>query len=251
MSRPERPSGRLTAMPVPAARLEKSERAIRSMFAGVAPRYDLLNHLLSGFQDVLWRRRAARALELPEGAGVLDVCCGTGDQALALARRGYRVTAADFCLPMLSLARGKYARRPGASPAGLAGDALRLPFGGRRFDGVTVAFGLRNVAALEAALAELARVLRPGGVAAILEFALPRSSILRRPYLFYFRHLLPRIGALVSDDGNAYSYLPASVLEFPQRGQFVDLMGAAGFATAKWRDLAGGTVCLYDGQRAA
>ncbi len=238
-------------MPDPAADLEKSEATIRSMFAGVAPRYDLLNHLLSGFQDVLWRRRAARALELPAGADVLDVCCGTGDQALALARRGYRVTAADFCLPMLSRARGKYARRRGDVPAGLAGDALRLPFGDHLFDGVTVAFGLRNVADLAAALSELARVLRPGGSAALLEFALPRSALVRGPYLFYFRHLLPRIGALVSDNGNAYSYLPASVMEFPQRRGFTDLMLAAGFETGEWRDLAGGTVCLYTGRRAA
>ena len=232
------------------AEIEKSEQTIRSMFAGVAPRYDLLNHLLSGFQDVLWRRRAAEGLGLPRGAEVLDVCCGTGDQALALSRRGYRVTAADFCLPMLTRARSKYARRRGGVPAGLAGDALRLPFSDRRFDGVTVAFGLRNVADLSGALAELARVLRPGGVAALLEFALPRSALLRRPYLFYFRHLLPRIGALVSDNGNAYSYLPASVLEFPQRRRFTDVMRGAGFATGEWRDLAGGTVCLYTGRRA-
>jgi demethylmenaquinone methyltransferase/2-methoxy-6-polyprenyl-1,4-benzoquinol methylase len=238
-------------MPAPDARLEKSEAAIRSMFAGVAPRYDLLNHLLSGFQDVLWRRRAARALELPAGADVLDVCCGTGDQALALTRRGYRVTAADFCLPMLSRAQDKYARRRDAAPAGLAADALRLPFADQRFDGVTVAFGLRNVADLPAALAELARVLRPGGGGALLEFALPESALLRGPYLFYFRHLLPRIGALVSNDGDAYSYLPASVLQFPQRRGFTDLMHGAGFAAADWLDLAGGTVCLYRGRRAA
>jgi demethylmenaquinone methyltransferase/2-methoxy-6-polyprenyl-1,4-benzoquinol methylase len=238
-------------MPAPAANLEKSETAIRSMFADVAPRYDLLNHLLSGFQDVLWRRRAARALELEPGASVLDVCCGTGDQAIALAQCDYKVIAADFCLPMLSHARSKYLRRRGAIPAGLAGDALRLPFASGRFDGVTVAFGLRNVADLDAGLRELARVLRPHGVGAVLEFALPASPLLRRPYLLYFKHVLPRIGALVSSDGNAYSYLPASVMEFPQRRGFADRMRAAGFVAPQWHDLAGGAVCLYLGRRAA
>lgn len=241
-------------MATPAVDLDKSGATIRSMFDGVAPRYDLLNHLLSGCLDVVWRRRAATALGLPEGAAVLDVCCGTGDQALALARRGYRVTAADFSLPMLSRARRKYRRpahaaRPAGPPAGLAGDALGLPFASGRFDGATVTFGLRNVADLHGALGELARVLRPGGIAAVLEFALPRAALLRRPYLFYFRHLLPRIGALVSDDGGAYAYLPASVEEFPQRRGFTERMAAAGFADATWTDLSGGTVCLYRGRR--
>ncbi len=237
-------------MSAPATSVEKSSASIRSMFAGVAPRYDLLNHLLSGFLDVWWRRRAARSLELPPGAEVLDVCCGTGDQALALARRGYRVAAADFCLPMLDRARGKYARRRRA-PAGLAGDALQLPFAGERFDGATVAFGLRNVADLDAGLTELARILRPGGTLAILEFALPRAAWLRRAYLLYFRRVLPRIGRLVSDHDGAYHYLPASVMEFPQRDGFTARMRSAGFETAEWRDLAGGTVCLYRGRRVA
>ncbi len=228
--------------------LAKREHAIRTMFAGVAPRYDLLNHLLSGGLDLLWRRRAAGALNLPAGSLVLDVCCGTGDQALALARRGYRVAAADFCLPMLALARGKYGDR-NRPPAGLAGNALGLPFASGAFAGVTAAFGLRNVERLEEALAELARVLEPGGRAALLEFAVPESRLLRAPYLFYFRRILPRLGRLVSADGDAYSYLPASVMEFPQRDEFTRLMTEAGFEDAGWRDLAGGAVCLYLGRR--
>src|SRR5579863_1767548 len=144
----------------PPAELDKSGAAIQSMFAGVARRYDLLNHLLSGNLDRWWRRQAAAALALPAGASALDLCCGTGDQALALFRRGARVAAADFCVPMLALARPKFGRRRGA-PAALAADALTLPFPAARFAGATVSFGLRNVANLEAALLEIARTLEP------------------------------------------------------------------------------------------
>jgi demethylmenaquinone methyltransferase / 2-methoxy-6-polyprenyl-1,4-benzoquinol methylase len=235
--------------------VDKSGVAIRDMFAGVAPRYDLLNRLLSGWLDVLWRRRAA-AVAAPaglDGLPCLDLCCGTGDQALALWRRGARVAAADFCLPMLALARRKYrrldrSRSRGRRPAGLAADALELPFPGARFGAATVAFGLRNVADLDRALAELRRVLRPGARLVVLEFALPRRAWLRGPYLFYFRRILPLIGRSVSGRGAAYTYLPSSVLEFPQRGEFLDRMAGAGFGALAWRDLAGGAVCLYSGQ---
>ncbi|HEX9668559.1 MAG TPA: ubiquinone/menaquinone biosynthesis methyltransferase [Thermoanaerobaculia bacterium] len=235
-----------------AAGIDKSGAAIRDMFAGVAPRYDLLNHLLSGSLDVVWRRRAAAALALPAGSRVLDLCAGTGDQALALRRHGLAVTAADFCLPMLALARRKFAssgKGNERSPAPLAADALALPFPTGRLDGATVAFGLRNVADLDRALGELGRALRPGGRLVALEFAVPRPRLLRALYLFYFRRVLPRIGRLLSPRGSAYSYLPSSVLEFPQRGDFLDRLAAAGFAELSWRDLAGGTVCLYLGRR--
>jgi demethylmenaquinone methyltransferase/2-methoxy-6-polyprenyl-1,4-benzoquinol methylase len=241
--------------PLETARLDKSGTAIRDMFAGVAPRYDLLNHLLSASLDVVWRRRAAAALGLPAGARVLDLCCGTGDQALALGRRGLRVAAADFCVPMLALARRKFVPRRearGGAPrrglAPLAADALALPFPPGGFDGATVAFGLRNVADLDRALAELAAALRPGGRLAALEFAIPRPRLLRALYLFYFRRLLPRIGRLLSPRGSAYTYLPSSVLEFPQREELLARMAAAGFGDLSWRDLAGGAVCLYVGR---
>ena len=230
------------------AGLDKSGRAIRDMFAGVAPRYDLLNHLLSASLDIVWRRRAAVVLGLPPGSEVLDLCCGTGDQAVALRQRGARVAAADFCIPMLALARRKLLRFASLRPAVLAADALALPFAPRRFAGATVSFGLRNVADLDAALRQLAGVLRPGGRLVVLEFAVPRIAPLRALYLFYFRRLLPWIGRLLSHRGSAYVYLPASVLEFPQRQGFLDRMAAAGLTDLSWEDLSGGIVCLYSGR---
>jgi demethylmenaquinone methyltransferase/2-methoxy-6-polyprenyl-1,4-benzoquinol methylase len=228
--------------------LDKSGRAIRDMFAGVAPRYDLLNHLLSASLDVVWRRRAAAVLNLPAGAPALDLCCGTGDQAAALRRRGARVAAADFCVPMLALARRKFARMAKPRPAGLAADALALPFAARSFQGATVSFGLRNVADLDASLHQLAAVLRPGGRLVVLECAIPRRQPLRGLYLFYFLRLLPWIGRLISPRGSAYTYLPNSVLGFPQRQEFLDRMTAAGFTDVAWEDLSGGTVCIYQGR---
>ena len=231
--------------------VDKRSGAVREMFAGVAPRYDLLNHLLSGALDVHRRRRAAAALGHGPGARVLDLCSGTGDQAVAVGRRGPRVAAADFCLPMLTRSRRKFAAiaRGGSRPWGLAADALALPFPAASFDGATVSFGLRNVEDLDAALRALAAALRPGGRLAVLEFALPENRLLRASYLLYFRRLLPAIGRALSPRGSAYSYLPASVLEFPQRRSFAERLERAGFAGAGWRDLAGGTVCLYTATR--
>jgi demethylmenaquinone methyltransferase/2-methoxy-6-polyprenyl-1,4-benzoquinol methylase len=227
--------------------LDKSGRAIRDMFAGVAPRYDLLNHLLSANLDVLWRRKAVAALGLPAGAEVLDLCCGTGDQATALRRRGARVAAADFCVPMLAIARRKFQKTEAPRPAALAADALALPFPAGRFQGATVSFGLRNVADLDAALRQLATVLRPGGKLVVLEFAVPRIQPLKGLYLLYFRKLLPWIGRLVSERGSAYEYLPSSVLEFPQRQGFLDRMATAGFTGLAWKEMTGGIVCIYQG----
>ncbi|HMB53974.1 MAG TPA: ubiquinone/menaquinone biosynthesis methyltransferase [Thermoanaerobaculia bacterium] len=232
--------------------VDKSGRAVQEMFAGVAPRYDLLNHLLSGALDFVWRRASARALGLGKGARVLDLCSGTGDQAVAVGKRGPRVAAADFCLPMLVLSKPKFARLARSGPGRatpLAADAQRLPFAAGGFDGATVSFGLRNVADLGRGLAEMARVTAPGGRVAILEFALPRLRPVRALYLFYFRHVLPWIGRLLSGRGAAYSYLPASVMEFPQRDEFCAAMHEAGFENATWRDLALGTVCLYRGEK--
>ena len=232
-----------------AVELDKSDSTIREMFGAVAPRYDLLNRLLSARRDVAWRRLAAQVVADGPPGPVLDLCCGTGDLALAVGEHGRSVVGADFCLPMLALAERKYERLKGTTPSGVAADAQRLPFPGRHFAGLTVAFGLRNVSSLDTALAEMARTLVPGGRVAVLEFAVPRQRLFRRAYLLYFQKLLPRIGAVFSARGAAYRYLPDSVVEFPQRDDFLDRMRTAGFVDTAWRDLSGGIVCLYTASR--
>ncbi|MEO8277498.1 MAG: ubiquinone/menaquinone biosynthesis methyltransferase [Thermoanaerobaculia bacterium] len=230
---------------------KKDSLRIRAMFGRVARRYDLLNHLLSASLDRVWRRKLARSLKLPPGSRVLDLCCGTGDQALALRGPGVEIVAADFCLPMLALAAPKFAAaKPSRQSDGqrltlLNADALGLPFPDASFDAATVSFGLRNVSDLDRALTELARVLRPGGELGVLEFTAPVQQPLRGLYLFYFKHLLPRVGRLLSSDPTAYTYLPSSVLDFPQREAFNARMAAAGFKGATARSLSGGVLALY------
>ena len=232
--------------------LDKSDAAIRTMFAGVAPRYDLLNHLLSGSLDRVWRRRAVREVESATGrckGPLLDLCCGTGDQATSLIRLGDRVLAADFCLPMLARARAKFALLNGRRPSAIAADALLLPFAASLFSAVTISFGVRNMADLDRGLESVAAVLEPGGRLIVLEFAIPRVPVLRPIYLFYLRRVLPFIGRLLSPRGSAYAYLRDSVEEFPQRQDFVARLEAAGLEAASWRDLSAGTVCLYSAQK--
>ena len=236
-------------MGVEAQGLDKRRASIQSMFNEVAPRYDLLNRLLSARRDVSWRRTAARSLDLPNNAHVLDLCCGTGDQAIALHRQASRLVAADFSLPMVGLAQGKFSALGEMQPSGLVADALHLPLPERTFDAITVSFGLRNVENLKAALCEMLRVLKPDGRVVVLEFAVPATALLRNLYLFYFRRILPRIGSLVSPRGSAYQYLTESVPSFPQRDRFTDHMIEAGFDRVGWRDLSGGIVCLYHGRR--
>ncbi len=228
------------------APLDKSATTIRDMFAKVAPRYDLLNGVLSVSLDRLWRRQVAKAVTREAPAGVvLDLCCGTGDQALSISRHRLPVIAADFCLPMLQRAGRKFSGSPRAAPSATAADALSLPFATDSFAAVTVAFGIRNVADVDAALEEMLDALRPGGLLVILEFALPRIVLLRHAYLFYFRHLMPTIARLVSGRGTAYHYLRDSVLEFQQRDAMTETLQRAGFVLATWRDLSAGTVCMY------
>jgi demethylmenaquinone methyltransferase/2-methoxy-6-polyprenyl-1,4-benzoquinol methylase len=218
------------------------------MFGAIARRYDLLNHLLSANRDRAWRRAAARALGQAQRGRVLDLCGGTGDQSLALAReRGVeRVVCCDFAHAMLRLAQRKFARRALCDRlVPLEADALRLPFPAGSFDAVTVAFGVRNLADLDAGLREMHRVLRPGGGLVVLEFSLPGGRLLRRLYGFYLGWLLPRLGDRISGAAGAYGYLARTVGEFPPPADLSARIAAAGFAGCRWRSMSLGVVALH------
>ncbi len=221
------------------------------MFSSIAPRYDLLNHLLSCNVDRLWWRRTARAFAptLARGdARVLDLCCGTGDMAFALRRQagkgGAFILGADFSHPMLQRAVGKSARTP---LCWIEADALRLPLPDASLDLVTAAFGFRNLADYDAGLREIARVLQPGGEAGILDFGEPRG-LLGTLYRFYFRRILPKIGTVVSGVKGPYQYLPASVERFPAPPEMLQRMRAAGFREASWTPYTFGVAGLYRGK---
>jgi demethylmenaquinone methyltransferase/2-methoxy-6-polyprenyl-1,4-benzoquinol methylase len=229
-------------------------RRVREMFAGIAARYDLLNHLLSGNTDQRWRRLVARGLQdalAREGALALDVACGTGDLSLAIAHEtGARVIGTDFCRPMLEIASRKSAERAALIPF-VEGDALRLPFADRSFDAVSIAFGLRNLSSVEGGLKELRRVLKPGGRCAVLEFSSPVVPGFRALFQFYFRRVLPRIGGIISGSRRAYEYLPDSVARFPDQKHLARLMRGAGFEQVEYRNLTGGIAALHTGARPA
>jgi demethylmenaquinone methyltransferase/2-methoxy-6-polyprenyl-1,4-benzoquinol methylase len=218
------------------------------MFSGIAKRYDLLNHLLSGNVDKRWRRIVATRVrdKLSGSARVLDVACGTGDLALTLFENtGARVVGTDFCRPMLEIAANKTAQRVPL----IEGDALALPFRDGSFEAVTIAFGLRNLASIEGGLAELRRVLKPGGWVAVLEFSRPANAMLRPVFSLYFTKVLPLMGGLISGSRYAYSYLPASVQKFPDQEQLSLLMEQAGFDRVQFENLTGGIAALHMGRR--
>lgn len=223
---------------------------VREMFARIAPRYDLLNHLLSLDVDKVWRRRMARrftAILHNPTARALDLCCGTGDLALAFRREapaGAEITGSDFVPEMLIRARAKAASF-GAGIAFVEADALDLPYAGERFDLVSCAFGFRNLANYERGLVEIFRVLKPGGVAAILEFAEPQGKWFAGLYRFYFRRVLPRMGGLISGNGRAYNYLPSSVSKFPSPETLQAKFERAGYADVRFERWTGGIVTLH------
>lgn len=234
--------------------LSKSPDRIAGMFDAIAGRYDLLNRVLSAGVDRRWRRQAIRSLRLTGRERVLDLCTGTADLAIAArtARPGAaRAVGVDFSAAMLGVARSKLGRRHLTDSVSLVrGDATRSPLTDRSVDAVTVAFGIRNVEDTAAACAEIRRVLVPGGRFAILEFAIPTTPGVRTAYLWYFNHVLPRVGRLVSRHTAAYRYLPASVGVFTPPGEFVDLLRRSGFADVVAEPLTFGIVFLYTGRRA-
>ncbi len=246
------------AAPEGATDRESASRAVREMFTAIAPRYDLLNHLLSANIDKLWWRRTARtftAILSRPNAEILDLCCGTGDMAFALLRESAQthITGADFSHAMLVRAAQKSAGRLSDSDARCAlkwieADALQLPFPDQSFDLVTSAFGFRNLADYDAGLREIRRVLRPGGECGILEFSEP-EGVRGKLYDVYFKSILPRIGKLISGAPSAYAYLPASVARFPQPPEMLSRMQAAGFGEPKWTPYTLGIAGLYRAKR--
>ena len=226
----------------------KEPARIAGMFDAIARRYDTLNHVLSAGLDRRWRRTLIRALQLSPRDRVLDVCTGTGDLALAAARQSpaRQVVGVDFAAAMLQIGRDKIQRAGlGRRVQLVRGDATRLPVADASVDAAMVAFGIRNVVDVDRGLAELRRTLKAGGRLAILEFGLPRNRHLGALYQSYFRHILPRIGRLVSRHSDAYSYLPASVAEFPSGEAFCARLQAAGFSGARSVRMAMGAVYLY------
>lgn len=231
---------------------DKTPSRIAGMFDAIAPRYDLLNHLLSAGLDRRWRVKAVAALDLRGRARVLDLCTGTGDLAVTAARGrpGVSVIGVDFAGRMLALAHRKVAAaRLNGVVRLVRGDATRIPLADASCDAATVGFGIRNVADPAAALAEIARVLRPGAQLAVLEFGQPRIPGIRTLYAWYFKYLLPLVGRLVSRHGSAYSYLPASVGTFPPPAEFARLVAATGFSQVRAVPLTFGIVYLYTAER--
>lgn len=226
---------------------------VRALFASVAKRYDLLNHLLSGNTDKRWRRLVAKKLEHElsrDGARVLDVACGTGDLALTLAGSSKaHVFGTDFCRPMLEIATRKATSTGSSAIPFVEGDALKLPFNDSSFDAVTIAFGLRNLSSVKDGLKELWRVLKPDGRAAILEFSTPVMPGFRNVFQFYFTRVLPRIGGMVSGSRTAYKYLPESVSRFPDQKRLAAMMREAGFESVDYTNLTGGIAAIHLGTR--
>jgi demethylmenaquinone methyltransferase/2-methoxy-6-polyprenyl-1,4-benzoquinol methylase len=239
------------AMPSPELNASGKDRAVRAMFAEIAPSYDRLNHLLSANVDKLWRRytvgKLKDALARP-GATALDLCCGTGDLTLELEKYA-RVVGCDFCHSMLVIGNEKFSARQVRRAALTGGDALTLPFADASFDVVTIAFGLRNLERVEGGLAEILRVLKPGGRAAVLEFSRPIIPVFRQAFEFYFRNVLPRIGAWISGSDGAYRYLPASVRAFPDQKRLAEIMRKLGYANVRYHNLTGGIAALHLGER--
>jgi demethylmenaquinone methyltransferase/2-methoxy-6-polyprenyl-1,4-benzoquinol methylase len=222
---------------------------VQSMFGGIARHYDFLNHLLSFNFDRYWRRRTIRRLrrELPDGGCVLDLCCGTGDLLVGLEHDFRRpALGADFCHPMLTAARTKLDRK-GLRSALVEADGLQLPLRDDSLDAITIGFGFRNFANYRRGLDEMRRVLKPGGIVAILEFSQPQTQPCAAVYDWFSAKVLPRIGGVVSGSSQAYSYLPESIRKFPDAPQLAEEMKSAGYARVEYERMTGGIVALHLG----
>lgn len=223
------------------------------MFNRIAGRYDLLNRLLSARQDVAWRKKLAQYLPQRENLELLDLATGTGDQILFLLSETHRITKAtgmDMSEGMLAEGKKKIAERNLENTVSLqVGDATNLPAEDRKYDVTTISFGIRNVIDVKAALKEMHRVLKPGGRTMILEFSLPNFSLIQKPYLFYFRHVLPKIGSIISGDGHAYKYLNNTVEDFPYGDDFLKLMKDCGFTNLEAHPVSLGIATIYVGDR--
>jgi demethylmenaquinone methyltransferase / 2-methoxy-6-polyprenyl-1,4-benzoquinol methylase len=245
------------AAPQGATDQRTAAQAVREMFTSIAPRYDLLNHVLSFNVDRMWWRRTARTFRhilMRPDARVLDLCCGTGDMTFALRRQAggplKQLLGADFSHAMLQRAAAKSHANLSdhCAPGWLEADALNLPLPGEQFDLVTSAFGFRNLADYDAGLREICRVLRPGGECGILDFGEPKGAM-GTIYRIYFKLVLPRIGAMVSGVPGPYTYLPASVERFPKPDEMLTRMRAAGFSEASWTPYTFGIAGLYRGKK--
>jgi demethylmenaquinone methyltransferase / 2-methoxy-6-polyprenyl-1,4-benzoquinol methylase len=229
---------------------QEAARWVERMFASIAPRYDFVNHLLSFNIDRLWRKRLMKGLSpilKKSDATILDLCCGTGDVLLDLQTQAVLpVLGADFCHPMLVAAQTKAAQK-GSKARLFEADALALPMADRVLDAISIAFGFRNLANYDAGLRELHRVLKPGGMLAILEFSHPPGPLMKMAYGFYSRAVLPVIGSLVSGAPGAYAYLPESIRKFPRAPQLQSMMNSAGFAETRFELLTGGIAALHTG----
>lgn len=243
------------AAPAGAGDRRAAAAAVRAMFTSIAPRYDLLNHVLSFNIDRLWWGRTARVFRdvlIQPDAHVLDLCCGTGDMTFALRRAAgnsaCEVLGADFSHAMLQRATAKSEAMSGSRPGWIEADALNLPFPSAHFDLVTSAFGFRNLADYDAGLREIVRVLRPGGECGILDFGEP-GGLMGAVYRIYFKQVLPRVGTLISGVSGPYAYLPASVERFPQPDEMLARMKRAGFAEVTWTPYSFGIAGLYRGRK--
>lgn len=238
-------------VPDAASKLSKKEQ-VANMFDGIAPRYDLLNHLLSLGIDKSWRRKAIRSLDAVRPRTILDVATGTGDLAIVAANRFSQalITGVDISAGMLEMGRKKVEGLNLSERIAMRqADSERLPFDDAAFDAVICAYGVRNFENLEAGLREMARVMQPGGRLAILEFSKPKAFPFAQLYRFYFSAILPLIGKLVSKHSRAYTYLPESVAAFPEGKEFIRILERCGFAQAKARPLTFGITTLYTATR--